>query len=110
MVVDLRVFQTVYCVSNLSMVNAGIRLGNLAFELFDKGGCCVPQGTCAGVGIGGHFTHGGFGMFSRAWGLAMDRIVGMEVIIADGKHLRTDDNKYPDLFYVSFSPVVQSVS
>ncbi|KAI1090538.1 putative glucooligosaccharide oxidase [Rostrohypoxylon terebratum] len=101
MVIDMRRFQFHLTESDPVVIDCGVRLGNLAKAIyvdFDRKRA-LPHGTCAGVGIGGHFTHGGFGMFSRAWGLAMDRIVGMQVILADGSSMYCSQDKNADLFY-----------
>jgi hypothetical protein len=38
----------------------GVRLGNLdTYTINDK--AAISHGTCAGIGVGGHFTHGGYG-------------------------------------------------
>ncbi|KAI1207459.1 putative glucooligosaccharide oxidase [Annulohypoxylon truncatum] len=101
MVMDMRRFQYKDTGGDPVVVDTGVRIGNIAkaiYEDFDQKRA-LPHGTCAGVGLGGHLTHGGFGMFSRAWGLAMDRIEGMKVITADGKCIFCDQNENGDLFY-----------
>ncbi|XDG04820.1 hypothetical protein ABKA04_004435 [Annulohypoxylon sp. FPYF3050] len=101
MVIDMKKFQSTLTDSDPVMVDSGVRLGNLAKAIYENSDRkrALPHGTCAGVGIGGHFTHGGFGLFSRAWGLALDRIVGMQVITADGESISCDQNQNGDLFY-----------
>lgn len=42
----------------------------------------VPHGQCAHVHIGGHMQTGGFGSFTRSFGLFADTIVGIELIDA----------------------------
>jgi hypothetical protein len=39
------------------------------FGNLDVQGCdtILPHGTFLGVGIGGHYTHGGYGYSSRRW-------------------------------------------
>jgi len=46
----------------------GVRLGNLGLGVYKQGQAALPHGTYPGVGIGGHYTHGGFGYSSRRWG------------------------------------------
>ncbi|KAI0880935.1 putative glucooligosaccharide oxidase [Annulohypoxylon maeteangense] len=101
MVIDMRRFQSTNIEGNTVLVDSGVRLGNLAKAIYDDSDQkrALPHGTCAAVGMGGHLTHGGFGMFSRAWGLAMDRIVGMTVITADGKCIHCDQSVNGDLFF-----------
>lgn len=86
--------------TNIAKFGAGIRLGNLALAL---GGHlrALSHGTGADVGSGGHFTHGGYGYTSRAWGLAMDQIVALDVVTADGSSVHATAESAPDLYYVS---------
>ena len=104
MVVDLRRFQgvTVDEATGIASVGGGLRLGNMALALNDKGRA-LAHGTCAGVGVGGHFTLGGYGYTSRAWGMALDQIVGLDVVKADGTIVYVSTNENADLFYVSSS-------
>ncbi|ESZ97286.1 hypothetical protein SBOR_2314 [Sclerotinia borealis F-4128] len=85
--------------TNIATVGGGVRLGNLALGLYSQGKRAVPHGTCPGVGIGGHFTHGGYGYASRLWGLALDTIVGLDVVLANGTQIHTTATAYPDIFY-----------
>lgn len=102
MVVDLRRFQdvTVDDTTGIASVGGGLRLGNMALALIDKGRA-LAHGTCAGVGVGGHFTLGGYGYTSRAWGMALDQIVGLDVVQADGAIVHASDTENTDLYYVS---------
>lgn len=52
--------------TNIAVVGAGVRLGQLATELFCRGKRAVPHGTIQNVGVAGHFSHGGYGYQSRA--------------------------------------------
>ncbi|KAI1385212.1 putative glucooligosaccharide oxidase [Hypoxylon trugodes] len=86
MVIDLQKMQYFNSARDPVLVRGGMRLGNLAHNIYttlDRKRA-LPHGSCAGVGIGGHFTHGGYGFFSRAWGLAMDRISALSVVTASG--------------------------
>lgn len=102
MVVDLRRFQNVTIDegTGVASVGGGLRLGNMALALNNKGRA-LAHGTCAGVGIGGHFTLGGYGYTSRAWGMALDQIVGLDVVQADGTIVHASETENPDLYYVS---------
>lgn len=57
------------------------------------------DGTCPGVGIGGHATHGGYGYDSRLWGLALDTIVGLDVVLANGVEVHATKTSYPKIFF-----------
>jgi FAD/FMN-containing dehydrogenase len=104
MVIDLRHFQnvTVNEVTGVAAVGSGARLGNMALALNDKGRA-LAHGTCAGVGVGGHFTLGGYGYTSRAWGMALDQIVGLDVVMADGEIVYASPEENKDLYFVGKS-------
>ena len=83
----------------IAKVGTGVRVGNIALELYDQGKRALPQGTCSGIGIGGSATHGGYGYTSRKWGLTLDHIVAMDVILANGTEVHATETRFPDLFY-----------
>jgi hypothetical protein len=71
----------------------------VALALFDQGQRALPHGTCSGVGIAGHALHGGYGYDSRKWGLTLDHIVALDVVLANGTQIHTTETDYPDTFY-----------
>jgi FAD binding domain/Berberine and berberine like len=100
MMIDLENLQNVSIDANgVATVGGGLRLGNLATALYNQGQRALSHGTCPGVGIGGHFTHGGFGYSSRAWGLAMDQIVGLDVVLANGTYIHATSTAYSQIYW-----------
>ncbi|KAL5117079.1 hypothetical protein ACEQ8H_005038 [Pleosporales sp. CAS-2024a] len=101
MSINLRSFQTVEVdpSTGIATVGGGVRIGNLADGLWNQGRRSVSQGTCAGIGIGGHYTHGGYGHTSRNYGLAMDQIVAVDVVLANGTLVKASWTAYPDIFW-----------
>jgi FAD/FMN-containing dehydrogenase len=97
-VVDLSRFSAVGVSGAQAVVGAGARLGNIYASL-DAHGRATPAGTCPSVGIGGHALGGGFGLASRAWGLASDNLVSVQVVTADGRVVLADAAHHPDLFW-----------
>ena len=91
--------------TNIAAVGAGVRIGNLALGVYQQGRRALAHGTCPGVGVGGHFTHGGFGYASRAFGLAMDQIVALDVVLANGSFVRADERVNPDVYWVRTVPL-----
>ena len=101
-------------------IGTGNRLGDLALGL-NNAGRALPHGTCPFVGIGGHsgtqlikskmvysfiyFSlpegYGGYGFTSRKWGLTLDTIQSLEVVLANGTIVNVSQTNYPDLFFVS---------
>ncbi|KZO90218.1 Glucooligosaccharide oxidase [Calocera viscosa TUFC12733] len=79
-------------------VQTGNRLVDLARAL--KGvGRALPHGTCPSVGVGGHAAFGGFGFASREWGLLLDRMIGAEIVLSDGRVVNATLDENPDLFW-----------
>ncbi|KAF2711128.1 Glucooligosaccharide oxidase [Pleomassaria siparia CBS 279.74] len=100
MVIDLQPLQDVEVDANgIAKVGGGVRLGNLADKIYKQAKRAVSHGTCPGVGVGGHFTHGGYGHTSRNWGLALDHIVGVDVVLANGTAVYATQTLYPDVFW-----------
>ncbi|EUC40538.1 Glucooligosaccharide oxidase [Bipolaris oryzae ATCC 44560] len=101
LVVDLRNFNNISLDKSTGVVTVGggVRLGNLGLGIYNQGQQALPHGTYPGVGIGGHYTHGGFGYSSRRWGLALDTIVAMDVVLADGRFVHVTPVSHPDLYY-----------
>jgi len=100
LVVELdRMYNVSLAEDNIAVVQPGARLGHLATELFTKYKRAVAHGTCPGVGISGHFLHGGFGFSSHKHGLALDAVVGVTVVLADGSVVEASEKVNPDLFW-----------
>ncbi|KAI7778162.1 hypothetical protein LA080_002509 [Diaporthe eres] len=73
-------------------------LGNLELAL-QPTGRALPLGTCANVGAGGHFTIGGDGFTTRAYGLAIDSLLGMDIVLANGSLVHATSTEYKDVFF-----------
>jgi hypothetical protein len=101
LIVDLQEFNsiTVDSTTFVAAVGGGVRLGNMALALYNQGQRALPHGTCPGVGVGGHVTHGGYGYDSRLWGLALDTIVAMDTVLANGTIVHVTSSSSPDLFF-----------
>lgn len=64
-----------------------------------QGGRYVQGGGCTTVGVAGLIQSGGFGSFSKKFGLAAAGLLEAEVVTADGKVLTANPYSYPDLFW-----------
>ncbi|KAF9474996.1 glucooligosaccharide oxidase [Pholiota conissans] len=99
-VVDMRNFNAVSVDANthIATIGPGNRLGDVALAL-NSAGRAMPHGTCPYVGIGGHSGHGGYGFTSRKWGLTLDTVQSLEVVLTDGSIVTASGTSNSDLFW-----------
>jgi FAD/FMN-containing dehydrogenase len=97
-VVDLSHLAGARVVNGRAVVGPGARLG-VIYDALARDGRAIPAGTCPSVGIGGHALGGGFGLASRAWGLASDNLVSAVVVTADGAVITADGDRHADLYW-----------
>ncbi|WP_407559961.1 FAD-binding oxidoreductase [Streptomyces sp. 184] len=65
------------------VIEAGATLGEAYRRLFLGWGVTVPGGTCTTVGAGGHVAGGGYGALCRLYGLTVDHLYAVEVVVVD---------------------------
>ncbi|CAN1232360.1 Berberine bridge enzyme-like 18 [Linum perenne] len=67
-------------------VDSGAILGELYYRIAEKSRkLAFPAGTCHTVGVGGHFSGGGFGLLVRKFGLAADNVVDAILVDSNGQ-------------------------
>ncbi len=63
----------------------------------------LPAGSCYSVGLGGHITGGGYGLLSRLYGLPIDYLCAVDIVIQNEKGeaelLHCDANNNSDLLW-----------
>ncbi|MFI1712104.1 FAD-binding oxidoreductase [Streptomyces litmocidini] len=64
-------------------VESGATLGRVYRTLYLGWGVTLPGGGCPTVGVGGHVAGGGYGALSRRYGLVVDHLHGVELVVAD---------------------------
>ncbi len=64
-----------------------------------KGGRYVQGGGCGTVGVAGLIQSGGFGSFSKNYGLAAAGLLEAEVVLADGSVQIANATNHPELFW-----------
>ena len=64
-----------------------------------KAGRYVQGGGCATVGVAGLILGGGFGSFSKRYGLAAASLIEAEIVTADGRAQVVSAHRDPDLFW-----------
>jgi FAD/FMN-containing dehydrogenase len=80
-------------------VGPGAIWGHTYNEVTTKGGRYVQGGGCMTVGVAGLVLGGGFGSFSKAYGLAGASLLEAEVVTADGAVRLANACSNPDLFW-----------
>ena len=62
-------------------------------------GLATPFGDTGSVGIAGLTLGGGIGWLARKHGLAIDALVSVEIVTADGRLITANETEHPDLFW-----------
>jgi FAD/FMN-containing dehydrogenase len=83
--IDLSQMKEVYFdqSTNCYCIEAGATLWDVYNYLFKEYGVTLPGGSCYSVGAGGHITGGGYGLLSRKYGLTIDYLYAVEVVVVD---------------------------
>ncbi len=85
-------------VSKTVVAGGGCKLGDIdhATHLF---GLAVPMGINSATGIGGLTTGGGIGYLTRQFGLTVDNLLSVDMVLADGSFVSADEKQHQDLFW-----------
>ncbi len=84
--------------ANVATVEGGATAGDLASACTPYGLVAVT-GAAASVGVVGLTLGGGYGPLSPKYGLAVDNLVGAQVVLADGSLVTADAEENADLFW-----------
>jgi FAD/FMN-containing dehydrogenase len=100
MVIDLSGMRDVHVDPRvrLAWVSGGALLSDVDHET-QSCGLAVPLGINSTTGAAGLTLGGGFGWLSRMHGLAVDNLVGAEIVTADGRRRWTGPEEDPELFW-----------
>lgn len=89
---------TIDPVARTARVEAGATSADLAGPAHEHG-LALSTGDTHSVGIGGLTTGGGIGFMVRKYGLAIDNLLEVLLVTADGKIVTASANANPDLFW-----------
>ncbi|MUL65165.1 FAD-binding protein [Mycobacterium sp. CBMA 234] len=88
--------------SRTATVGAGLNQSE-AVAALGRAGFAAPTGTEGSVGLVGATLGGGFGLLTRAFGMACDNLLSAEVVVAsahgDTEVIVADDTHHPDLLW-----------
>ncbi|MGH7541817.1 MAG: FAD-binding oxidoreductase [Gemmatimonadota bacterium] len=79
-------------------VAGGTLLGQVDHETMAHG-LVTTLGTVSHTGVGGLTLGGGFGRVARRFGLALDNVMSVDVVTADGELRRAGPDENPDLYW-----------
>lgn len=80
-------------------VGPGLRLGEIDELMYNAGQRFIPHGSSSHVGLGGHGTVGGAGYTWRQYGMTIDHLKEVEVVLANSTIVRASESNNPDLFF-----------
>jgi FAD/FMN-containing dehydrogenase len=83
---------------HLVRIGGGSTWGQVAVDLAPHG-LAISSGDTKSVGVGGLTLTGGIGWKVRKYGLALDNLVGAEVVTADGALVKASAEQNPELFW-----------
>jgi hypothetical protein len=102
LVIDLRALNRIEIIdrgSGLVRVEAGARWAHVA-EALTPHGLAISSGDHGNVGVGGIATGGGIGWLVRQYGLTVDHVRAVEVVLPSGVVVYADAETEPDLLWV----------
>jgi uncharacterized protein (TIGR03086 family) len=62
-------------------------------------GLATPSGFISTTGVGGLTLGGGIGNLTRGFGLSIDNLLSVDMVLADGSFVRASADERPDLFW-----------
>jgi FAD/FMN-containing dehydrogenase len=85
-------------VARRAVVQGGCRWRDVDAET-QEFGLATTGGLVSDTGVAGYTLGGGIGHLMRKHGLAIDNLVGADVVTADGRFVHTSETEEPELFW-----------
>nr|WBO77104.1 FAD-binding oxidoreductase [Streptomyces sp. SBE_14.2] len=100
LVIDLRHMRTVTVdpAAEAVKVAGGATMGDLD-RATQEHGLVTTGGRVSTTGVGGFVLGGGSGWLDRCYGLAVDNLIAVELVTADGRQVHASADENPDLFW-----------
>ncbi|MER7719058.1 FAD-binding oxidoreductase [Streptomyces flaveolus] len=100
LVIDLRLMHevTVHPAARAVRVGGGATMSHLD-RATQPHGLATTGGRASTTGVGGFVLGGGTGWLDRWCGLAVDNLLGVELVTADARRVLADAQENPDLFW-----------
>jgi FAD/FMN-containing dehydrogenase len=98
MVIDVTPMSSVSVADEVATVGAGTRLGDL-YDALAEHGRTIAAGCGPSVGIAGLTLGGGLGLLGRTYGLTCDNLLGVQVVLANGRVVECDEHRDAELFW-----------
>lgn len=100
LVIDLSAMKGVhvYPETRTARVSGGATWGDVdhATHVF---GLATPSGIISTTGVGGLTLGGGIGYLTRRYGLTIDNLIAVDMVLADGSFVTANAEDHPDLFW-----------
>ena len=100
MMIDLTTLRSVRVdpKSRIADVSGGSLLADMDHDTMAFG-MVTTAGTVSHTGVGGLTLGGGFGRVGRRFGLALDNVLGVDIVTADGKLLQANADENRELYW-----------
>jgi FAD/FMN-containing dehydrogenase len=100
LVIDLSLMRrvTVDAQPRIATVAGGATAADVAAAAAQYG-LTAALGTAGGVGLAGLTMAGGYGPLTGRFGLALDNLIGADVVLDDGRLVQTDATREPELYW-----------
>ena len=85
-------------VARTASVAGGCTLGDVDYATHAFG-LAMPSGLMATTGIGGLTLGGGIGYLARTYGLTIDNLLGVDLVLADGSFVTANADEHAELFW-----------
>lgn len=96
--IELGALADIHVEGTIVRIGGGATWGAVASRLAEAG-LAISSGDTSSVGVGGLTLGGGIGWMVRSWGLAVDQLVGAQVVTAAGDVVEASATENADLFW-----------